>query len=371
MAQTETDTERMMREQRQAAEQAGSSLLSWLNPFSYGIGTWLIVSILGFVGYSAISGKEGGGGLLSKLFDMLPESWQKSLAGTFSGVDGDAAVALRAIAKRHGVDGLSTKDYLQPAILFDAMVEQPQALLKVAQGMKPGSGDEKLTKQAMDAVRQIVNDPEKLSSLLSDQNKANTYVLLETLSPIALKTGALGKFIDATAKRDGKVDPAFVQLLNSVLTEGSLSERIKPQEVSTFFSRPGNAKAFGELLRSIDDTKLTPKMREAVEALRKNWGTLNEGVAEVVADKASLQFLLAMGTKPPTTADKAIGLLPDSLKTAIGGSLPSGVTGLPDKVGENISQLFAVQQAFKDAGVDMTGAAAAPARPAGSPAVAH
>ncbi len=361
-----------MRVQREAVQQVGSSVLSWLNPFSYSWTTWILVGILGFVGYSALSKGDGkSGGFLSKLLDMLPEGVQEWIAGTASGVDGKAALALRKIAQRDGEDGLQTTDYLKPTTLFNAMVEQPQALLKVAQEMKPGEGDEKITKQAMAAVRQLVNDPEKLATLLDDKHKANTYALLETLSPVPLKAGALGKFIDATAKRDGKVDPAFVQLLNTLLTDGSLSDRIKPQEVSTFFSRKGNAEAFGTLLKSVDEGKLTGKHRELLDTLRKHWGNLNDGLAEVVADKASLQFLLTMSSKPETTVGKIAGMVPDSIKTAIGQTLPAGVTGLPDKVGENAGHLLLVQQAFKDAGVEMGGTAAAPKRPGAAVSVTH
>ncbi len=371
MAGNETELQdKMQEQQRQAAQQIGSGLLSWLNPFNYGIFTWLIVGVLGFVGYNALSDNKEGGGFLSKFFDMLPEGVQKWAAETFSGVDGDAAMALRKIAQRHGKDGLTDSDYLEPKILYDAMLEQPKALIAVTKDLPKGGQMDEKGRQALAAVRQIVNDPAKLATLLDATHKADTYALLESLSPITFKGGALGTFIDATAMRNGKVDPAFVQLLNTMLVEGSLTDRIKPQEIATFFSRPGNAAAFGTLLASVDDTKLTPKMREAVTALRQNWGNKDEGLAEVVADKDSLAFLLAMGTTPPTTKDKLIGMVPDSIKSTLGKVMPEGV--LPAKIGENVAQLLTVQAAFKEAGVEMGGStAAAPKRPVGSAAVAH
>lgn len=359
----------MARLQREAAEQIGGGLMSWLNPFNYGIFTWIIVGVLGFIGFKALSDDKGssGGGFFSKLFDMLPEGIQKWGAETFGGVDGDAALKLRKIAQDAGYSGLSKEDYFKPEVLYPAMLKEPKALLDVAKGL-PKTGN--ANGPAMDALRQIVNDPVKLATLLSSEHKAGTYALLEGLAPMPLKAGALGTFIDATAFHNGKIDPAFVKLLNSALTEGSLTDRIKPAEIAAFFSRPGNTEAFGALLKSVDDAKLDPKMREAIAALRKNWGNKNEGLAEVVADKASLQYLLEMGAKPPSTKDKLIGMVPDSVKTTLGKVMPESV--LPAKVGENVAQLLTVQAAFKDAGVEMGGGqAAAPKRAGNSAAAIH
>lgn len=366
MANEETSEERMARLQREAAQQVGSGLLSWLNPFNYGLFTWIVVGIAGFIGYNALSGDKGeGGGLLSKLFNMLPEGMQKWAAETFGGVDGDAALKLRKVAQEAGYDGLSKDDYFKPEVLYPAMLKAPDALLDIAKGM-PKTGAANGT--AMEALRQIVNDPTKLATLLSAEHKAGTYALLEGLSPITFKAGALGQFIDATAKRDGTIDPAFTKLLNAMLTDGDLMSRIKPEQLSAFFSRPGNAAAFGKLLAAVDEKQLTPAHRKLLTTIRENWGTPTEGLAEVVADKDSLAFLIAMNGKPQTTTDKLVGMVPDTIKVALG---KAGLTTLPDKVGENIAQLLTVQNAFKEAGVEMGGAAAAPKRPGTSASVAH
>lgn len=358
--------------QRQAAEQVGGGLWSLLNPFT-SIWKFLLVVVAGVVGYTALSKDDGnGGGFLSKLFNLLPDGAQEWLAGTTTGIDGKDVMEMRKIAQSEGSDGLSTKDYLKPNILFRGMTEKPQTMLNIARTLPKGGEPTEESRMALAAMRQIINDPKKLATLLSDTHKANTYALLETMAPMPLKPGALGAFIDATAWRDGKIDPAFVRLLNAALSEGTLTERLKPEQVSTFFARPGNADAFGKLLGAVDDAKLTPQMREAVKALRAYWGNLQDGLAEVMADRASLQYLLKLSTKPKTLTDKAVEMIPDSIKTFIGQTMPSHMTKLPEKAGENAGHLLALQAAFQEAGITLDGAAApAPKGNGGSGKAAH
>ena len=346
--------------------------LSWLNPANWNFGSILMWGGI-LAGGAALFGMftDRGRNMIGDFIGGLSPEWQSRLAGWGQslgmvprGIDPETAPRLMAIAREHGVSPTGgVRGFLQPGLMYDLMIREPAAVLGLARNMdRTQAQDPETTRLAMQSVRTIINDPERLRTLLSPEHKAHTYALLETLSPVPFQPGALGQFIESTAMRNGQINPAFVQLLNTVLGDGPLMERLNPQQISAFFRDQANVQAFGRLLQQVDEARLPAAQRPALAALRSHWGNLNEGVAEVLADRDSLQFLLH--PPAPTAVSRVAGMLPQSVQTTIGSVLPSGVTGVPEKVGENLAHLMAVRTAFQQAGVEIgTGTAPTASRP--------
>lgn len=278
MTERETDSERRTREQREAAERAGQGLLSWLNPFNWGFSSLLMLGLVGGAMYF-FGATDRGRAMIGQFFEGLSPEWQQRLAGWGANlgllpqgvsetISADPAAAGRAmaIAREHGVSITGGVDgYLQPDLMFALMTREPGFVLSLARNLPRTGEQSETTQRAMAAVRQIVNDPAKLTTLLSMQHKANTYALLEVLSPIPFAPGTLGRFIDTAGLRNGQPTAEFRQFLGAMLDENS-SNRVGPMLT---FLRGVNPAALRALLDPVNLESITdPRLREQVQGLK-------------------------------------------------------------------------------------------------------
>lgn len=283
--------------QTRIREQAQQSLFSWLNPFNWGFGGMVLMGLIGF-GLYFFGFTDRGREMIGEFFNGLSPEWQERLAGWGSalgllpeGVNGEAATALMGIGRRHGVTGFSVENYLQPDILYDAMLEQPQALLNIARTLPRGSNGaaSETTRRAMDAVRGIVNNPQRLATLLNGTNRANTYALLETLSPIPFAPGALGAFINSVGlDRNGSPKPEFVRFINGAL---NTDEAQRNTAMLTYLGQiaESNPPALQALARSAQVDQITdPGIRAMIQGVQ-SVATSPESTRAGVGVAASLQ----------------------------------------------------------------------------------
>lgn len=269
----EEETQRLLRQQ---AEQVGNGLLSWLNPFNWGFGGLLLVGLVGF-GLYFFGATDRGREMIGNFFNGLSPEWQQRLAGWGAslgllpeGLTGESATALMAIGRRHGVTGFNVDDYLQPDILFEAMTTQPQAVLSIARGLpRGGNTPSPTTQRAMGAVRAILNNSERLNTLLNSTNRANTYALLDTLSPVPFAPGALGTFIDAVGlQANGQVKPEFARFLTNMLNDNETQRNAALTEYLNQVAQT-NASALQGLVRSVNLAEVSNvRLRGQLETLQ-------------------------------------------------------------------------------------------------------
>lgn len=268
--------------QTRIREQAQQGLLSWLNPFNWGMGGLLLMGLIGF-GLYYFGFTDRGREMLGNFFNGLSPEWQERLSGLAStlgllpdGLDGQSATALMAIARRHGVTGFSTEAYLQPDIIYDALIEQPQAVLSMARGLPRGGNGapNETTRRAMDAVRAIVNNPERMATLLSPTHRANTFALLDTLSPVPFAPGALGTFITAVGlDSNGRPKPEFLAFINGALNP---DETQRNAAMLTYLGQiaESNPQALQALARSTQIDQITdPRIRAMMQGMQSLTGS--------------------------------------------------------------------------------------------------
>lgn len=249
------------------------SILSWLNPFSYSFGGLIMFGLVAF-GVYFFGFSDKGKKLLGDLFDGLSPEWQDTLMGWGEkfGLVPEGAKDLADVGRKHGVelgDVMSGKVdvFEMPDLMYDAMLEAPDAVLNLAQQNAKKKPDEQTTAKAMAAVRSIVSDPAKLATLLDSKNKANTYALLEALSPIPVQAGALGTFIDKVGlDKDGKPTAELSALLLAVLDEKA-DATSRSAALKKFGQR--NPAALADLLAGIDTSAIADdKMKADLEAAK-------------------------------------------------------------------------------------------------------
>lgn len=257
--------------QEQIREKAQQSLLSWLNPFNWGFGGILLMGLIGF-GMYFFGATERGKGLLADMFNGLSPEWQDRLAGWGAnlgllpdGLNAEDAPRLMAIAREHKVDITGGVDgFLQPGLMYDLMIREPGAVLSMARNLPRGdSAPNETTRRAMGAVREIINNPARLNTLLNGTNRANTYTLLETLSPLPVAPGALGRFIDHVGMENGQPKADFVHFLTGALHENESQRNAAMADYLTQISR-SNPAALQTLARSIQIDQITDEKLRGV-----------------------------------------------------------------------------------------------------------
>lgn len=268
--------EELARQRRQQAEDT-QSWLSWgMNKFS-SMGGIFMLGVLLFGAYFLMGtdkGREmvgnvanwlvekfpGLAGMAGKL-GLLPEGVSDAVAA-----DPAAAGRAAAIVQEHGgkvSDG--AKAFLQPDVLYDLMTKEPGLVRNIAAKLpKGGTAEDATTKLAMASVRSIINDPARVRTLLSAQHKANTYALLESLSPVPVTPGALGAFIEKTGFVNGQMSPEFLKFLNDMLSD---NQKTRNDALVNFAAK--NPGAVDQLLGHIEEGKLTdPELRTTVQGLK-------------------------------------------------------------------------------------------------------
>ncbi len=256
-------------EERRLKQEADYSWLSWFNPLSYSFGGLLMMAIVGF-GVYFLGFNDKGKKMLGDLFNGLSPEWQDTLLGWGEslGLVPEGSKDLADVARSQGValgDALSagTEIFLKPELLYAAMLEKPDAVLKLAKSDKK---DEATTAKAMAAVRSIVSDPQKLATLLDAKNKANTYALLEARSPVPFKAGALGTFIDKVGLKDGKPTDELRDLLLAMLDEKA-DKTTRSAALLKFAQR--DPAALATLLEGTDEAAITdPDLKKQVDTVK-------------------------------------------------------------------------------------------------------
>lgn len=270
-----TEEERIEQERkRQQQEQADYSWLSWLNPFSYSFGTLLLFGIVA-AGVYFFGFNDKGKQMLGELFEKLPDDWKSTLLGWGEslGLVPEGGKEMADFARANGVptsellSGGAEAILNKPDLMYNAMLEIPDTVLKLARNAPKDKADEKTTQQAMAAMRTIVSDTTKLATLLNSTNKANTYALLEAVSPIPMKAGALGTFVDKVGMKDGRPTSELQQVLLAVLDEKA-TETSRTEALMKFAQRdPG---ALAALLDGVDTTKdMDEAQRTQIESAKQ------------------------------------------------------------------------------------------------------
>ncbi|MDX2095569.1 MAG: hypothetical protein SFW64_06500 [Alphaproteobacteria bacterium] len=124
----------------------------------------------------------------------------------------------------------------------------------------------------------------------------NTMPLLSEKNLEALL--AFGDAIDAEVANKGANRPhaqAVVTALANIAGGTDLPQTLDgltAEQISGFFAVPSNQEAMAALLKNIDTATLPAPARKQLTTLSKNWGNADAGVAEVLASRPDVAFIL-------------------------------------------------------------------------------
>ena len=260
----ENSSQRM---QRQMVQEAQQSFFSMLNLFNWGIGTLLLIGLLGGGAYF-LGKSQQEGSWLSGLFNMLPESWQSKLAEWFGpkeleGLSDDERSRLLGHVRAVGGD---ISDPVSDKLIFRLLTEDPALVEKLASENGTGTPDAKVT----EAVRAIVNDPSRLATLLSDKHRSGIFAILDATGKVPLPAGKLQALVEQygmTDKAAGTLKPAFQTLLTSMVSADTAA--IATALPAALKEVPDTALA--QIVREIDLNKIPDgAAKEAITAMKAN-----------------------------------------------------------------------------------------------------
>ena len=291
---TRARTPEEIEQERIAREQAQQSIFAWFNPFNWGLGGMLLAALVGF-GVYYFGFTDQGKAMIGEAFNGLPPEWQTRLSGWAAklgllpegvgdAVAADPAAAQRArqIAQDHGVSLTGgAKGFLQSDVLYDLITKEPDFVLRIVRGLpKGGSEDQETTRAALTAVRGIIADGQKLTTLLSPAHRATISGLVEALSPVPFAPGALGHFIETVGLKNNQPTPALKQFLNQALTEDPAARN---RALLQFLSAaPGGEVARllqGVALDKITDAALREQLSGMVALANRNPNAIASAVA--------------------------------------------------------------------------------------------
>lgn len=152
-------------------------------------------------------------------------------------------------------------------------------------------------------------------------------------------------------------------LIGLMTGDTKLAARLRTDQLAAFMKAPGNAETIGAYLRSLKVDDLPPEQQKAVRTLAQHWGNANEGLAEVLADDASIRTIVALTRNPPAAmgapGDWGLG----SIVTGIGKGIFWNISGATSVMAENRAHLEAMMtlgSELRQAGVGAGGGAAIP-----------
>lgn len=177
----------------------------------------------------------------------------------------------------------------------------------------------------------------------------NTMPLLSEKNLDALL--AFGDAVDGDAANKAANRPrtqAVVTALATIAGGTDVEEAFKgldATQISGFFKVPGNQTAVAALLKGIDATTLPAPARGQLTALSQNWGNADAGIAEVLASKPDVAFILNGLRGESSVVMQGLAKVADMFGVSIATRLDidARIAGA-EKISENSDAVAAVMQ---------------------------
>lgn len=145
-------------------------------------------------------------------------------------------------------------------------------------------------------------------------------------------------------------------------------------EVSSFFQSRGNRVAFGNLLTNIKTDSLPREQQVILREMRQHWGNGEQGIAEMLADPASVTFMLeVLSGQRKAPAGGGLPIIPGMNsgiqqtlnflgRQAVWSGMDFGAVGLTPVMRENRAVIEDMMRDLRAAGVSLDAAAGAAPR---------